>query len=355
MIDKHAAAFEMMVRAAEGDATRLAALARAAPGAGLRDRAYPLARAAREIDPEDAEIVATTEGPYSGAVPGWHFLIVADTRRNAAYDAAIARAVRPGDRVLDIGAGTGLLGMMAARAGAGSVVACEMNPAVADAASEVIAANGLADRVRVVPKISTDLDVATDLDGPVDVLVSEIVANDILGEDALPVMVDAVRRLLKPGGRMIPEGATALAALVDFPRWDAETMTTAEGFDLSIFNRLRHVPEKVQSDERDVHLRSAAVPVYSFDFTRGGDWPPVRTRIDATAQGGRVNGVLLWMRLQLDAETSYEVEIASGEPSSWAALFFPLTTPTDYPAGTSVTIHGAHDEHSIRVWVDQRT
>jgi type II protein arginine methyltransferase len=46
--------------------------------------------------------------------------------------------VGPATKVLDIGTGTGLLAMMAARAGAREVVACEMNPAVADAASAIV-------------------------------------------------------------------------------------------------------------------------------------------------------------------------------------------------------------------------
>ena len=354
MNDKRTAAFEVMIKSAAGDAKRLAALARAAPGAGQAAHAYSLARDARALAPQDADIAATTHEAYAGGVPGWHFAIVADERRNAAYDAAIRRAVTPGCSVLDIGAGTGLLSMMAARAGAGSVVACEMNPAVAEAAVDVVAANGLSDTVRIVAKKSTDLDIATDLGGPVDLLVSEIVSNDILGEDALPVMVDAVRHLLKPGGRMIPEAATALAALVELPRWDEERMGQTSGFDLSPFNRLHRLPEKVPTTGTAVHLRSTAVPVYRFDFTRGGDWPAPRTHVQAIANGERVNGVLLWMRLHLDAETTYEVAVGSGQPSSWAALFFPLASPTVYPPGTPVRIDAAHDEYSIRLWVDHQ-
>ncbi|MES2336608.1 MAG: 50S ribosomal protein L11 methyltransferase [Pseudomonadota bacterium] len=349
-----AAAFDLMVRAAAGNATKLAALARAAPSLGHGDRAYALACDARALAPGDPDIARTTQAAYAGGVPAWHFSIVVDERRNAAYEAALRRAVTPGCRVLDIGAGTGLLGMLAARAGAAEVVACEMNPAVADAAADIVAANGLADRMRVIARKSTDLDVAADLGGPVDVLVSEIVSNDVLGEAALPVMVDAVRRLLKPGGRMIPASATVLVALAELPRWDATLLGDVSGFDVSAFNRLRKSPEKVSSRDTDVRLRSAAVPLYDFDFTAGGGWPAPRAHAEVVASGGRANGVLLWMRLHLDDVTVYEVEIGSGQPATWAALFFPLDTPTDYAAGTAVRIDGAHDEHSIRLWVDQR-
>ena len=48
-------------------------------------------------------------------------------RAITAYDAALRRAIRPGCRVLEIGTGSGLLAMMAARAGAAQVVTCERN------------------------------------------------------------------------------------------------------------------------------------------------------------------------------------------------------------------------------------
>lgn len=348
------AAFDLMEAAAQGDARKLAALARNAAALGRPERAYPLAIAARASAPGDPEVSSATDAPLAAGVPAWHFDIVADAARNAAYDAALSRAVTPGARVLDIGAGTGLLALLAARAGAAEVVSCEMDAAVADAAAEIVAANGLADRVRVVAKKSTDLDVAEDLGGPVDVLVSEIVSNDVLGQDALPVMADAVRRLLKPGGAMIPAAATALVALAELPRHDALLLGDIEGFDMRAFNRLMRRPLKVPTTERAVTLRSAPQPIYSFDFTRGGDWPAARARVDLTADGGRANGVLLWMRLHLDAATVYEVAPGSGAPSSWAALFFPFDAAIDPAPGTVVRVEGAHDDRSIRLWVDQR-
>jgi predicted RNA methylase len=88
----------------------------------------------------------------NSAVQRWHFRMLNDARRNAAYAAAIQGALAglpnaPGSAVLDIGTGTGLLGMLAARSGAGHVWACDCSPVMAALARHCTAANGLAQRV----------------------------------------------------------------------------------------------------------------------------------------------------------------------------------------------------------------
>lgn len=70
-----------------------------------------------------------------------------DTTRLAAT--LLERTVRPGDRVIDLGAGTGILAMVAAHRGAASVLAIEPDPDAAGCARENVARNGLTDRIRV--------------------------------------------------------------------------------------------------------------------------------------------------------------------------------------------------------------
>jgi len=120
----------------------------------------------------------------------YHFPMIADEGRNGCFDRALRSAVarfasdhgRP-PRVLDIGSGSGLLAMMAARAGAAEVVSLEMVPQLAAAARHIVAANGYADRVSVRGVMSTDLDPAS-VGGRFDVLVCEIVDDGLLGEGA---------------------------------------------------------------------------------------------------------------------------------------------------------------------------
>ncbi|MDP3403406.1 MAG: 50S ribosomal protein L11 methyltransferase, partial [Brevundimonas sp.] len=252
------AGFEALVAQAGDDARTLAALSVTALKAGQADRGYQLARRARELAPDNAEIASLTHRPFTGLVPDWHFSIVRDDTRNQAYEAALKRAVGPGTRVLDIGTGTGILSMMAARAGAAHVTACDMNPAVADAAVDVIARNGLSDRIRVISKRSDALDVDADMGGQADVLVSEIVSNDMLGEHALAAMADAVPRLVKPQGRVIPAAGQVRIAAAWWGGLERRRMGETSGFDLSPFNRLDRTPVHLKAGDADLVLRGPA-------------------------------------------------------------------------------------------------
>ena len=344
------AGFEMMVSQARGDARKLAALSALALGTGLAERARALANEARALDREDPEVSALAQASLAADVPDWHFRIVRDDRRNDAYDEALRRAVGPSTRVLDIGAGTGLLGMMAARAGAGDVASCEMNPAVAEAAAEVVERNGYAGRVRVIAKASGELDAELDLGGRADVIVSEIVSNEVLGEAVLPVMEDAVARLLAPGGRLIPSAGAVRVALAWWSGLEQRRLGLTAGFDLGPFNRLNKIPFRLKVGDEELALRGEPADLFAFDFTTGGPYPGGRARLDLIAAGGPVNGVAQWIQLQLDEETAYENRPGPGEKSCWACLFYPFPRPLEPAAGSVVPVQGSHDRHRLRIW-----
>lgn len=121
-----------------------------------------------------------------------------DHRRFAAYDRALAEVAR-GQIVLDLGAGTGLLGLTALRHGASRVYAVEAT-GLADWTRAVADHNAPADRYIVLPGSSRKLD----LPERVDVVVCDQFGAFICEGTPLPVMADAARRHLRPGGRLVP-------------------------------------------------------------------------------------------------------------------------------------------------------
>ncbi|HEU0133818.1 MAG TPA: 50S ribosomal protein L11 methyltransferase [Allosphingosinicella sp.] len=344
-------AFDRLVEAARGDPAKLAALANLALANGPSEAAYPLARDARALAPDDPDIRSRTELAFGHSVPRWHFGIVRDSRRNAAYQAALERAVAPSSRVLDIGSGTGLLALMAARAGAASVTSCESNPAVAEAAAEIVALNGCSDRVRIVARHSAGLDAERDMGGAADVIVSEIVSSDMLGQKVLEVMEDCVARLLAPGGRVIPARGRVRAALAFWSGLDERRLGAVEGFDLSPFNRLEASPLPLKPGDPRLALRSEPVDLFDFDFASGGPFRPGKSKADVAAFGGAVNGIAQWIRLEMDEAVSYENAPGPDETSCWNVLFYTLEQAVELAEGLPVRICAAHGPDWLRLWL----
>jgi precorrin-6B methylase 2 len=168
---------------------------------------------------EDGALVRP--GALGGVSSGWadpveHARMLHDDRRTGDYLAALDQAVRPGDVVLDLGTGSGVLAIAAARAGARHVYAVEASD-IADVAAGVFAANGLQDRITLVAGWSRQIE----LPERADLLVSEIIGNEPFEEELLETTLDARRRLLKPAARLIPNVLTLFARPLLLPEADA--------------------------------------------------------------------------------------------------------------------------------------
>lgn len=107
---------------------------------------------------------------------------------------ALEASLRPGDRVFDIGTGSGILAIAAAKLGAGAVVACDIDPVALRVAEANLRQNGVEARVALVEGSWSHLQ------GRGEIVVANIVA------DVICAMAEDVRRLLVPGGRFIASG-----------------------------------------------------------------------------------------------------------------------------------------------------
>jgi hypothetical protein len=344
-----ALSWETMIGAVEGEPLRMAWLASRLARKGQAAKARELCARALALAPAEAEIAIIAAEIFSDGVPEWHAAIANDQARLAAYDAALRRAVKPGDCVLEIGTGSGILAMMAARAGAAEVITCEMNPVIAERARQIIAQNGYADRVRVIAKHSDALRLGVDLSRRADVLVSEIIGTSLLGENVLPVMDMVADRLLREGGAMIPARGTVRVALADYADVASQRLGTIDGFDLSAFNGLLPPSYFIDVDSPYLTLRSAAADLFTFDFRF--ELPESdRVKRVLRTEGGPANGVVEWIRLEMDDVTVYENQPHHSAFSSWGATFHPFVAGHAPQATDDVTVHGSHDINSVRIW-----
>ena len=140
-----------------------------------------------------------------------HHAMLSDPLRTPLLLKAVSRTVRPGDVVLDLGCGTGILSFAAAKAGAKKVYACDIDDAIHFARAEAKKL-GFDDRIRFHRTLSFDLNI---LHKPVDVIIAETVGGLGFDENIVPSVYDARKRFLKNNGKIIPHRLKVFLAPVD--------------------------------------------------------------------------------------------------------------------------------------------
>jgi len=243
-------------------------------------------------------------------VPRWHFGMLNDRRRNEVYDRAITRAVARFQTegkpcfTLDIGAGSGLLSMMAARAGAAEVWACEMVKPVAEAAREIVAKNGYSDRITIHPVRSTGLRVGGELPRRANLLVTEIFDAGLLGEYALPVLAHAREQLLEHDAVVVPRSATLWVMPIQSTEIHQAFIadnSNACGLDIEYFNAFanKNGIDAMTLNRYDYQALAEPQCVLDFDFSAS---VPDRRKNFVVAPGGDglIHAWVFWFKLQLD-------------------------------------------------------
>jgi type III protein arginine methyltransferase len=333
----------------DGQPVNMARFAKILLANNKRDEAFELASRVLRLAPGYAEAVEIASQVLGHAIPIWHSWILRDRGRIAAFEQALQRNVARGAHVLEIGAGTGILAMMAARAGAARVASCETNPAVAAAAKEIVRLNGYSERVKIIAKHSSKLAVGVDLDRPPDLLVAEVISSDLIGEGILECLEDACGRLTRLGGRVIPARGSICVGLAYDKRLARRQIGSVAGFDLASFDRLMG-PISVAIGDESLSLRGEAREIFAFDFESGGPFDNYRSSTRLISTGGPINGIAQWIRLELDTQTFYENRPSPGAKSSWAARFFPFSKTIETEAGTSFVVNAGRDARSFWLW-----
>lgn len=267
----------------------------------------------------------------------YHRTLIADKVRNDAFYKALKSVIVPGKTtVADIGAGTGLLGLMASRLGAREVFLFE-TAEVAGVAAKVLKANR-AKNCHVFPCHSTEFQ-----DPPrVDVVVSETLGNYAFEEDIIATLHDARGRFLRDGGVMIPACVTQFVAPVTAPRIDAELRAwerVGHGVDLGVAQAMSFNNAYVRS-LKPAELLDGGASAKAWDVVELGQEKRASRKGEASwkaAKPAAVYGFAVWWVADLAPGVSLSTA-PNAARTHWEQLYFPLGEPVQLKAGETVLL-----------------
>lgn len=293
-----------------------------------------------------------------------HTRMLNDQPRTQRFISAIAEVVRPGDVVVDLGTGTGILAMAAARAGARKVYAIEAGP-VGPIARKLFAANGLADRIELVEGYSTDID----LPERADVLVTETFGNSPLSEEVMEIVVDARGRFLKPDARVVPGSVRVFGTPITVPpgersqflftpdrlntwrEWYGLDFTPLGGVDRNAL--LTHWLDcrKVV----DWQSLADAAPLADIDLTSVSDAAVRGTADVPVLRNGVLSGVAIHFDLRLSPGVSHSTDAwQSDADNHWLVPIYFFVEPMDVRRGDILELSYSYDPADKEEWIDVR-
>ncbi|MCH6257055.1 50S ribosomal protein L11 methyltransferase [Puniceicoccaceae bacterium K14] len=255
-------------------------------------------------------------------------IMVSDRPRTGAFAEAIREVVKSGDKVLDLGTGTGLLAMLSAKAGAQKVFAVDQ-AGIAGAAEKLVAANKLNDRIKVINSNANQLK----LDEPVDLLVSEWLGHFAFAETMLDDVITCRDVNLKPGGTMLPSGVEISLAPIDSeilydeqgPGFWSEPVQSIDfsllekvELDQSIAVKTMVLPDDLLDDGK---------PIIALDLataTKESPWQSGEVEF-VMKRDGQLNGFAGWFSAQLSP--SVVLDTGPHNPRThWEQTYFPMPT-----------------------------
>ncbi len=264
-----------------------------------------------------------------------HGVMVADRNRTDTYIEAMRRSVKPGALVLDLGAGSGLFSLVACQLGARKVVAVEPDEII-QVARAIATDCGYADRIEFIQACSTQIS----LPEGADVIVSDLRGVLPFFGSHLGSLADARRRLLAPGGILIPREDTVWVALVESPDlyrthvgpWEDNEfgldMRAALNFSTNGWCKARFRPEQ---------LLAKPQCWTRLDYTDLEE-TDARGEVALTmSRTGTAHGLCVWFDATLVEGVGFSNAPGASE-QVYAQAFFPLTRPLVLKTGDVVSV-----------------
>jgi type I protein arginine methyltransferase len=243
-----------------------------------------------------------------------HEMMLADSVRIDAYRQGIKNNIKPGDIVIDLGTGTGILSLFASQQSPLRIYAIDHSDIINVA--KQIAANNNVTNVTFIKTNSRDF-VPED---KADVILHEQFNHTLFGENMIENLVDLRRRVLKPSGFLLPgKFELYLEPVCLKPAYRVPYIWEQQVQEFT-FNFLRHAPEverykaigyhsSMSSRESVDFFMCRPVPLLTIDLN---DWtqtfklPTVIKMTRTMDRAGQMDGMCLYFRVIFDAETSFD-------------------------------------------------
>jgi Ribosomal protein L11 methyltransferase (PrmA) len=264
-----------------------------------------------------------------------HRQYLADRARVFAFRKAIGEVVKPGDVVLDLGSGTGILGMLACRAGAKRVYSIEEGGMI-ELAREISRVNGLQEQMIFIKGLSTQVN----LPEQVDVILADQIGRFGFDAGLLEYFSDARTRFLKPDGVMIPSCVDLCVAPVECREmWDQVEFWSGSpaGLDFRPVGPLAAntgYPVKLGPE----HLLGDPTVLASLDLSVA---TPAPLNLEASVvanRAGILHGIGGWFSAQLSRSVTMTNSPLTAQPINRRNVFFPIDRPVPLTKGERVRI-----------------
>jgi protein arginine N-methyltransferase 1 len=261
--------------------------------------------------------------------------MIADHPRIEAFANALRVIIRPGDIVMDIGTGPGIIAVLACQLGASRVYAIEPDEII-QVAREVAASNHCADKIEFFEKMSTQVTVPV----RADVIISDMRGILPLFEQHIPSIIDARRRLLSPGGTLIARKDRIWTAVVEAPEVHGEIV---DAWDHNIFEqdlgvaRRRVLNQFRRAKVKPNQLLTAPQVWATLDYTTIESSDTQATLCWKAQRNGIGHGFLVWFDMDLADGVMYSSDPASPK-SIYGMGYFPWLEPVPLVEGQNISI-----------------
>ena len=309
-----------------------------------------------KLDPLMVEAAALKSKASAKLVAAWHVPMMNDDLRNKFYYSALKSAINNQSSILEIGTGSGLLSIMAANLSPREVNTCETNQLIADCAEEVIKENNLQNKINVIKKNSKDIKIGHDITRKADILVSEILSSEFLGEGVLQTIEDAKNRLLTENAKLIPEYGNIMIAL--FGGDEIGKNVYAEKYQNIKFKKFNKIIQRkrfLSRQDLKIIYMSQPTEAFHFDFIKTKYFNKENKKIEVeVTNNGKCYGVIQWIKLEMKDGLKFENDpLIKNIAVAWEPVLYLFDEPIELKIGKKVSLICKHDRDKPWFFLDK--